>query len=282
MKNIIASACLSITLIASGCSSDKSDERSEGMKLYDEAKIAIESGNADLCLVLLDSLDHNYSADTEAIRSSIALRPKAIENQCIQLLSANDSVIRTEQCRVDSLMPLMKKISLRTVDGYWVDKSSYSPDFMNSTGISGRVSEIGEFYVVSCVNGGRPDYNSITLEAGNDKITSQAVNPGNARNYSHGGARIISFTPAESDPLGEFVMNNSRVKSLTVRFNGKGNRSVKLTSKQINGIATAYLFAKAVNALRTATINGERLQKRLELSRRQQISTTQSTQPDQQ
>ncbi len=282
MKIIIASACLGIALIASGCFSNKSDEKSEGMMLFDEAKVAVETGNADLCLMLLDSLDHNYSADTEAARNSIMLRPRAIELQSIQQISANDSVIKAEQCRVDSMMPLMKKISLRAVDGYWVDKASYNPDFMNSTGISGRVSEIGEFYIVSCVNGGKPDYNSIVLEAGDAKITSQAVSSGNARNYSHGGARIISFTPAESDPLGEFVVNNRLAKSLTVRFNGRGNRSVKLTSKQIDGIATAYLFAKAVNALRSATINGERLQKRLEMSRRQQISTTQQTQPEQQ
>lgn len=282
MKIIIASACLGIALIASGCSSNKSDEKSEGMMLFDEAKVAVETGNADLCLMLLDSLDHNYSADTEAARNSIMLRPRAIELQSIQQISANDSVIKAEQCRVDSMMPLIKKISLRAVDGYWVDKASYNPDFMNSTGISGRVSEIGEFYIVSCVNGGKPDYNSIILEAGDAKITSQAVSSGNARNYSHGGARIISFTPAESDPLGAFVVNNRLAKSLTVRFNGRGNRSVKLTSKQIDGIATAYLFAKAVNALRTATINGERLQKRLEMSRRQQISTTRQTQPEQQ
>ncbi len=282
MKIIIASACLGIALIASGCSSNKSDEKSEGMMLFDEAKVAVETGNADLCLMLLDSLDHNYSADTEAARNSIMLRPRAIELQSIQQISANDSVTKAEQCRVDSMMPLMKKISLRAVDGYWVDKASYNPDFMNSTGISGRVSEIGEFYIVSCVNGGKPDYNSIVLEAGDAKITSQAVSSGNARNYSHGGARIISFTPAESDPLGEFVVNNRLAKSLTVRFNGRGNRSVKLTSKQIDGIATAYLFAKAVNALRSATINGERLQKRLEMSRRQQISTTQQTQPEHQ
>lgn len=282
MRTIIATACFGLALIAAGCSSNKSEEKSEGMKLFEAANAAVEAGEADLCIQLLDSLDHNYSADTEAARNSIMLRPKAIELQCLNQIVVNDSVIKAEQTRVDSIMPLMKKISLRAVDGYWVDKASYNPDFMNSTGISGRVSVIGEFYIVSCVNGGNPNYSSISIENGSDKVTSETVASDNARNYSHGGARIISFTPAESDSLGHFVVNNRNAKSLTVRFNGKGNRTVKLTPKQINGIATAYQFANAVNLLRTATINSERLQKRLELSRQQQISTTQSTQNDQQ
>lgn len=282
MKTIVASACFGLALIAAGCSSGKTEEKSEGMKLFDEAKTAVEAGDADRCIELLDSLDRHHSADTEAARNSIMLRPKAIELQSLRQIAINDSVIKAEQARVDSILPLMKKISLRAVDGYWVDKASYNPDFMNSTGISGRVSEIGEFYIVSCVNGGSPNYSSVTIENGNDKVTSETVAAGNARNYSHGGARIISFTPAESDSLGRFVVDNRSAKSLTVRFNGKGNRTVKLTQKEINGIATAYLFAKAVNLQRTATINAERLQKRLELARQQQISTTQSTQNDQQ
>ncbi len=91
----------------------------------------------------------------------------------------------------------------------------------------------------------------------------------NARNYNRDGARIITFTTAESTPIGELVASN-QAQSYSVVFNGQTKKTIPLSREQVEAIAETFTYSQAVDSLRKAYLNRERLARRLEVARQQQ------------
>ena len=59
-------------------------------------------------------------------------------------------------------------------------------------------------------------------------------------------------------------------RGVTISFNGKGRRSVKLSAAAAEGMANAWRLSEAMSAGRDNDIERQRLQRQLELARTQQ------------
>ena len=114
----------------------------------------------------------------------------------------------------------------------------YKPDFMNSTGIEARVSEIGQFYVVSSSNPS-VGHTSITLVIGDYSATTPEVAYDGESNYRIGGGEVITFSPEQSDTIG----------ALAAKF--------------------AYRYSSSIIRARDNEVKRQRLMKTIEIAQRQ-------------
>lgn len=258
-------------LMFSGCSKSVSQDQANAQILLDGARSHIDNGNPQAALNLLDSLDNTYKNETQIINESMRMRPEAIEALAMIQIAETDSLITAMTHHLDSLAPLMTKVNLPQTEGYFVASEGYDRSFMNKTGLSARVSEIGQFYIVSSVNPSSGiNHWSVSAISGGQSATTDTVPYDGILNYHINNSELISFSTAQCDTIGKFVFIN-RKKPITIIFNGqKGkNRQIKLSTHQINAIATAYDYAHTVNQLRTSALEKERLGKRIQLAKEQ-------------
>ncbi|MBD5230483.1 MAG: hypothetical protein HDS69_10695 [Bacteroidales bacterium] len=264
-KKMAAAACVA-AVAAMSLSSCKgaNNEGAEAQIAFDKAKNAYNGGNARLCLELLDSVDSRYSHDIDVMKQSMKLRPKALIILTEEDLAAADSTVNANKVMLDSLRPLMTHVAVPGTEGYSVKTSAVDPSFMNKTGVSPRVSEIGEFYLVSSVNpAGGLQHWSLSAVVGDMIATTDTVPYDGTLNFRTNNSEVITFTPAGSNGIGQLVADNPGLP-VKIIFNGQNgrNRSISLTAEQIDALATAYRYAAAVNDMRNATIDVERLNAR--------------------
>ena len=261
-KILLTISVLAITL--NSCKSDKSNTATLAEELFNKAQTELNSGNAHECITLLDSLDSNFIKERAIIQQSMNLRPQALLQIATEEIASTDSIINTNKAKLDSLKPLMTHVDVPGTEGYFLVRALVDPNFMNKTGISPRVSEIGEFYLVTSVNpaGGLKHW-SVSAVVGNMIATSDTVTYDGALNFRLNNSEVITFTPAGSNNIGELLANNPNLP-VKIIFNGENGKtkSISLSPTQIEGMATAYRYALAINDMRNATINLERLNAR--------------------
>lgn len=253
-----------LAIAASGCKGTSENGGAEATKAIEAAQKAYDDGDSHLCIVLLDSLDRKFANDNEVMKRSISLRPLALMQINNDDMASADSTINANKALLDSLIPLMTHIDVPGTEGYMIKKTSVDKDFMNHTGLSPRVSEIGEFYLVTSVNpAGNLRHWSVTAAVGDMMATTDTVRCDGALNFRSNNSEVITFTPAGSAAVGQLIAEHPRLP-VKILFNGEkgGHKSIALSKSQIDGIATAYRYAEAVNAMRDATIQFEKLSKR--------------------
>lgn len=277
-KYIILPSAIFLSL-AAACSGNKGTT-SEATAMLDQATASFEAADYQTAISLLDSLQKAYPSEIEVQRQALALRPKVIEKETLLKISTNDSLSALDKIEAEKLKPKMKWVkNPRMPEGYWTATEGYSADFMNSTGIQGRVSEIGEFFIVSSVKGGGVNHTSVSLADGQASVSTPEVAYDGESNYRIGGSEIITFSPAQSDTIGQFVFAHAG-RPLTLTFNGKSRKSVKLTPAQVSGLADAYAYSKAINNGRQLAVERQRLEATLQVARNQIARTSQLQEED--
>ena len=209
----------------------------------------------------------------------MAMRPKVIEAEATKALAAVDSTYNADIETLKSLKTQLKWIKTPgMIEGYWIAPEVYRSDFMNTTGIEARVSEIGEFYIVSSVNpAGNLKHQSIGLKTSAGNARSQNVAYDGESNYRIGGAEVITFSPAQSDTIGMVARNaveaNQAAGASVIFYGVKGEKSVKISPAVLKGIGKAYAYSAATIRARDLQVERERLNRTIEIARRQQQST---------
>lgn len=259
-----------LTMLASCSPSENQDARS----LYNQADEAFKSGDYTLSTSLLDSLQKSFPEEIGIQREALALRPKVIEQLALIKISSVDSMTKTDISAMEQLKPQLKWVKTPgMIEGYWIDAKCYNPNFMNTTGIEARVSEIGEFYIVSSVNPSAIKHTSVTLTMGDRSATTPEIAYDGESNYRIDGSEVITFSPEQSDTIGALaaeVLATSNPSAITLTFNGsKGKKSQKLSVAQANGIATAYRYSSAIIRARDNEVEKQRLEKTIEIAKRQ-------------
>lgn len=280
----IAAAAYAVAIASvamTSCKGGADNKGAEAKIAFDKAQNALNSGDARECISLLDSLDSRFADDTDIMKQSMQLRPKALMQITVEDIAAADSTVTANKLLLDSLKPLMTHVNVPGTEGYMLKSSMVDPTFMNKTGLSPRVSENGEFYLVSSVNpaGGLKHW-SVSAVVGDMIATTDTVPYDGTLNFRTGNSEVITFTPAGSRGIGELVAAHEG-HPVKILFNGQSGRtsSISLNAAQIDGIATAYRYARAVNEMRDATINRERLNARAD-KLREQIDATPATKID--
>ena len=266
-----------LAIAGSGCSSKS--ENPDARNLLAKAENDFNSGNYASSIALLDSLQKTFPAETALQREAMAMRPKVIEAEATKALAAVDSTYNADIETLKSLKTQLKWIKTPwMIEGYWIAPEVYRSDFMNTTGIEARVSEIGEFYIVSSVNpAGNLKHQSIGLKTSAGNARTQNVAYDGESNYRIGGAEVITFSPAQSDTIGMVARNaveaNQAAGASVIFYGVKGEKSVKISPAVLKGIGKAYAYSAATIRARDLQVERERLNRTIEIARRQQQST---------
>lgn len=279
MKIKLYTACLiaGLAIAGSGCSSKS--ENPDARNLLAKAENDFNSGNYASSIALLDSLQKTFPAETALQREAMAMRPKVIEAEATKALAAVDSTYNADIETLKSLKTQLKWIKTPgMIEGYWIAPEVYRSDFMNTTGIEARVSEIGEFYIVSSVNpAGNLKHQSIGLKTSAGNARTQNVAYDGESNYRIGGAEVITFSPAQSDTIGMVARNaveaNQAAGASVIFYGVKGEKSVKISPAVLKGIGKAYAYSAATIRARDLQVERERLNRTIVIARRQQQST---------
>lgn len=260
-----------VALLVAACGGQK--EESPAGDLYGEAEAAFQAGDYNRAILLLDSMQKAYPAEVELQRQGMALRPQVIEKETLREITTNDSLMAYDKAAAEQLQPKLKWVKTpRMIEGYWVATDGYNPDFMNSTAIQGRVSEIGEFYIVSSMKPAA-NHTSISLSDGAQSAATPTVPYDGESNYRIDGGEIITFSPAQSDTIGAFAAAH-RDQPLTLTFAGKSSRNVKLTASQVNALANLYDYSRAIIRSRDLYADRQRLEATLQVARGQIARTS--------
>lgn len=269
MKNLIIHAT-AICLLASCGNKENPDARS----LLQGATEAYQSGDYTQSTQLLDSLQKQFPEELTIQREALSLRPKVIEQVALRQIASVDSMAQLDDATMQQLKPMLKWVKTPgMIEGYWVDSKAYNPNFMNTTGIEARVSEIGQFYIVSSANPSSLKHTSVTLTLGQHSATTPEVPYDGESNYRIGGGEVITFSPEQSDTIGALaaeILTSIPPSSMSITFNGANNKkTVKLNDAQARGILNAYLYSQAVIRARDNQVERQRLERTIEIAQRQ-------------
>ncbi|MDE6085607.1 MAG: hypothetical protein K2G40_04315, partial [Muribaculaceae bacterium] len=197
------------------------------------------------------------------------LRPNVIINDSeLAINNINDSISILEGM-YNELLPRMKKVSdARLVEPYYTAASIYNPNFMETTGIQPRVSDIGQFYLVSSVNGLGLKHTGMSLSGGGELATAGPVPFDGEMNYRINGGEVITYSPEQSEAIGALAARHPE-EAMTVTLTGGKNKNLKLSAKEVRAIADCYNFSKAIVDARQLAFERERLNRQVEIARSQ-------------
>ncbi len=259
----------SILFIAS-CSDNSDKAKAEA--LLTEASEAISSGDFAKAITLTDSIKTAYPKEIDARREALHLKAKATEGLSLRQLESADSTLAMLGAKGDSLTRLVKFVQ-NPIEGYYVGASVDPGAFHGTTGIQGRVSPGGDFYIISSIPVSKGvKSTSVSVSYGGETASTATVGYDGERNDRSLGAEIITFMGAECDDLGKFIYEN-RDKPLTLTFNGARSFSATLSADQISEIATLYEYASTIRDAKLAAIEKERLSRTLDIARSQAART---------
>ncbi|MDE5844709.1 MAG: hypothetical protein K2H32_04385 [Muribaculaceae bacterium] len=269
----LATACFA-TISFVSC---KSDSTIAAEKLVENAQSFIADGNPAKAIQALDSLSALYPGEIEAGRRALALRPQAIEQLTITEIQTTDSLIAIYSIENQEYVNSIKKIDDKELlEPYYVAKSGYDPAFMNKTAIQPRVDNIGQFYILSSVNGSKLHHNSITIKSNAGEVSTETVPFDSDSNFDIDGAELVTYSPQSCDTIGYFIAQNPEA-TYTVVFNGENGKNIsnKLSSEQVKGIIDSWKYSRSIVQGRDLSARKQMLEQRLQIAR-DQIARTKS------
>lgn len=274
MKNVSGSLLgFGVALLLFSCGGKS--ENPQARALLDSAQSSYDRHDASAAMVYLDSLQKSFPDQTGVQREAMALRPKVIALLTQSRLDSVDASIKADLATLSNLKPKLKWVKTPgMIEGYWIAPELYRADFMNTTGIEARVSEIGEFYIVSSVNpAGGLRHVSVEMQTSDGSAATPAVVYDGESNYRISGGEVITFSPEQSVAIGELAMKTAEGKpsaSANVVFHGaKGRKTMKMSAAQLQGVARAYAYSAAMIRAREAQVEQERLKRTAEIAQRQ-------------
>ena len=262
---LIATAALATMITACSGNSGKIDPATE---LYNQAEAQYQAGNPQQVYLLLDSIKSAYPDSVGLQRRGLMLRRQAFLIELADEIVLVDDSINQCIADVNALKPLIKTINdPRLVEPYSVAAAGYNPDFLSTTGIQARIDDAGQFYIISSLQSALK-HTGIKLTASSESAEAGPVPFDGELNYRLNGSEVITFSPMQSQAIGEFASSH-RDQGATLQFTGGKSHSVKLNAKQVNAIADCYDYSKAMTRGRLLSLRREKL------TRQQQLTTSQ-------
>ncbi len=265
---ILTATAISFVLFASCGHSDTGE--AEARKLLTEAQTALENGDAKLSLSLLDSLDSRFAKYVSVRRDGINLRARAQERYFQREIEMADSLAAVLAVRVDSIKNTRLRWVNEPMEGYYIAEGSELPP----TGVEGRLTPEGEFFMVSSLQGHSISHTAVSLSDGTGKSARSAdvAYDGEANRRSGANERIY-FAGEGIDTVGHFAFENRR-GPLTLSFEGNTVYSRPLTAGELENLATVYEYAWSLRQMKVAALRHESLERKLDIARQQVARTT--------
>lgn len=267
---IILAACAGLAMLSS-CGPDRHEK--EASVLAEQAKTALESKDYRLAHELADSVGRAYPKALEARKEALHISTLAREGLAIAELEATDSLLAHLAWRSDSLKAYVRKVD-NPVEPYFVAKGENSDKVYSTTGIYGRLSPEGDFYILASLVGHPVKAHSVRVQtADGDGAETARIPHDGERNDRRGASETITFLAAECDTLARFVSEHAG-QPMTLVFNGaSGTYRTPFTPEASERMASLYEYAQTVRQARMASVRREKLSRSVDLSRQQAART---------
>lgn len=263
---------LIITTVLIAISSCGNSDKQRAQSLLDQAKAQLEVENYQQALILADSIKTAYPHEVDIRREALHVRTRAFEGVTLRQLQEADSIVAVLSVKVDSLTASLKWIN-NPIEGYYLSAGSKPEDIGKTTCIQARMSPDGMFYLISSLSGANIKSTSVGLNSGTDEVYTTTVPHDGERNDRSMGAEVITFIGSECDTIGAFAHSHLN-EPISMTFVGdKGRKSLPLKQENASQIASVWEAATAIRALKTASIEKERLNRTLETARAQAART---------
>ena len=261
IKPLILAAAALLMLVSCG---DKDRQGAEELMTRTETEIS--GGNYSGALVLLDTLNQRYPAQTDVRRQALRLRARAMEGLVSDSISEVSRALAEATVAVDQWKGKFRHVESSVgLDGYYIPEGA-SQKVMNATGIEPRVSEKGLFYIVANVQK-NIGLRSVEFTDGVSSVSSSEISP--ARVVSVEGCQTASFNPEDLEGVGEWFADRSG-KGLKVIFHGsKGNATAAIDAKLRNNFVDCYQYSTALRAPELSSIKREKFERMLATARDQ-------------
>lgn len=263
-------------MMLTGCESEAKREKEAAEALVAQVNENLEQRRYETALELIDSLDRAYPRQVESRRALIPMRVTAMKGFSEERLLQTDSLVTVLQMSIGEFGDLMHHVDGDVdLDGYYVVKSAFNPDFSSSTGIQARVSDLDySFYIVAASGDNKIGVSQIVLSTPDASKASEAISEDSGRmgDTDKFGSDIASFRKEEVADLASWATDNvSRINRLTIKGT-LGDVDVKLSPAQVEAISTAWRFADIASRLQQALRLKEKLEKQLVLARDQELN----------
>lgn len=267
---IILAACAGLAMLSS-CGPDRHEK--EASALASQAKNALEARDYTLARNLADSVGRAYPKALEARREALHISTLAREGLAIAELEATDSLLARLALRSDSLKASVRKVE-NPVEPYFVAKGENPDKVYSTTGIYGRLSPEGDFYILAVLAGHPVKAHTVRVQTADGTGAQSARLPHDGeRNDRRGTTETLTFLAAECDTLARIVLEHAG-EPMTLIFDGvSGSCRTPLTAESSARLATLYDYAQTVRQARIASVRREKLSRSLDLSRQQAART---------
>lgn len=261
INKIIIPAAMALMLASCG-----NQEKESAAELYGKCETAISEHRLAEALELLDTLDVRYSKQVEVRRDAMRLRAQIMEGMAMDSIGASDAALAEATLLVQEWGPKFRHIESSVgLEGYFLPKG-VNEKMMTQSGIQGRVSDKGFFYVVANVQGRSIGLRSFELISGSDKVSSSDISA--SRIIKVEGSESASFNPEELEAIGPWLESHNAPSQL-ILVGSKGNLKLKLTAAQGEELKDCYNYSKALQAQRRASIRREKFERMLATARDQ-------------
>lgn len=244
-----------------------SDSEKEGAtKLFNEAQTQIDSNNYGGALVVLDTLNSRYPAQTAIRKDALRLRALAMQGLATDSIAAGSEALAQATLNLEQVEPNFRHVDSSVgLEGYYLPKG-VSDQMMMESGLQARVSDKGFFYIVVNVQGKSIGLQSIEFVDGSESISSSDIS--SSRVIKVEGSESASFNPEDLEGIGAWLTSHPGANKV-VLHGTKSNVNVKLTDKLRNEITDCYTFSEALQAKRLASLKREKYERMLATARDQ-------------
>lgn len=231
-----------------------------------QAENLTASGDYEQAMLLLDSIDSGYHEQTAVRRNAMATRAAAIEARAMQQIGPAEEMMVRAQLRVDSLSKLFIHIDgPRGLEGYRVAQELAKQDVTDATGIQPRIDGDGYLSIAAVVKGRNIGLNSLSVTTQNGTVQNQPQSSDRVINSE--GAELASFRQEEVSDMLE-ALAAAGGSPAKIHLNGtKGSAEIKLTPALRAALVRSWEYAMALQQLRSAHIERERLERTLQTAR---------------
>ncbi len=262
-----AGATLLMAGVLAGCG--PSAEEKAAAALLGSAVAQNDLGDYQSAIDSVKALNERYRGFTDIRRSGLRVQAMATEGLIKDSIEAIGPVLAQAQLDTDSLQKLFVHIDAAAagMDGYYIASSLVASSAMSTTGIQPRVDESGYLFLTANVNGRNIGLEGLTLVSGQDMWTSGTLSA--SRVLTVEGSDIASF-PAESlEGMWQWVREHD-AKGLKGILTGKRGKAEFAINPQLRrAIIESGEYAQAQQTLRSASIQREKLERKLQAVRDQ-------------
>ena len=133
-----------------------------------------------------------------------------------------------------------------------------------STGLTARILDNGQFELVATLAGGQP-FDQINVQGPESGLSSAVVPNDQALNYRTEGLTTVSFTGAKADSIGQLIADNE-LNPITVNYlQGRPVKAWKVPEDYAKMLSATYLLYRNMNDARRLELRVPMLERKIAL-----------------